>query len=166
MEFSRQEHWSGLPFPSPKETTERKKVKSPSHVWFFETPWIIAYQAPPSMEFSRQEYWSRLPWWVQLCGSLRSPWYCLSLGLEWKLTFSSPVATAEFTKCWHIECSTVTASPFKIWNSSTGIPSLPLALFIVILPKAHLTLHSRITGSRWVITPLWLSGFRPWLNWG
>ena len=28
---------------------------------------------------------------------------------------------------------------FRIWNSSTGIPSHPLALFIVMLPKAHLT---------------------------
>jgi len=27
-----------------------------------------------------------------------------------------------------------------------------------MLPKAHLTLHSRISGSGWVITPLWLSG--------
>ena len=25
------------------------------------TPWIAAYQAPPSMEFSRQEHWSGLP---------------------------------------------------------------------------------------------------------
>ena len=25
-------------------------------------------------------------------------WHCLSFGLEWKLTFSSPVATAEFSK--------------------------------------------------------------------
>ena len=53
---------------------------------------------------------------------------------------------------WHIECSTFTASSFRIWNSSTGIPSPPLALFIVILPKAHLTSHSRMSGSRWVIT--------------
>ena len=30
------------------------------------------------------------------CGSLNILWHCLSLGLEWKLTFSSPVATAEF----------------------------------------------------------------------
>ena len=29
--------------------------------------------------------------------------------------------------CWHIECSTFTASSFRIWNSSTGIPSPPLA---------------------------------------
>ena len=32
--------------------------------------------------------------------------------------------------CWHIECSTFTASPFRIWNSSTGIPEPPLALFV------------------------------------
>ena len=47
---------------------------------------------------------------------------------------------------------------FEIWYSSTGIPSPPLALFIVMLPKAHLTPHSRMSGSRWVITPSWLSG--------
>ena len=58
---------------------------------------------------------------------------------------------------WHIECSTFTASPFRIWKSSTGIPSPPLALFVVMLPKAHLTSRSRMSGSRWVITPLWLS---------
>ena len=45
--------------------------------------------------------------------------------------------------CWHIESNTFTASSFRIWNSSTGIPSPPLALFIVMLPKAHLTSHSR-----------------------
>ena len=33
-----------------------------------------------------------------------------------------------------------------------------LALFVVMLRKAHLTSHSRMSGSRWVITPLWLSG--------
>ena len=30
-----------------------------------------------------------------------------------------------FQICWHIECSTFTASSFRIWNSSAGIPSLP-----------------------------------------
>ena len=38
--------------------------------------------------------------------------------------------------CWHIECSTFTASYFRIWNNSTGIPSPPLALFVVMLSKA------------------------------
>ena len=63
-----------------------------------------------------------------------------------------------FPNCWHIECSTFTASYFRIWNNSSGIPSPPLALFIVLLPKAYLVSHSRISGSMWVITPLWLSG--------
>ena len=63
-----------------------------------------------------------------------------------------------FQICWHIECSTFTASSFRIWNSSTGILSPPLALFIVMLSKAHLTSHSRMYGSWWVITPSWLSG--------
>ena len=63
-----------------------------------------------------------------------------------------------FQICWHIECSTFTASSFRIWNSSTGIPSPPLALFVVMLSKAHLTSHYSMSGSRWVITPSRLSG--------
>ena len=46
-----------------------------------------------------------------------------------------------FQICWHIECSSFTASSFRIWNSSTGIPSPPLALFVVMLSKAPLTSH-------------------------
>ena len=65
-----------------------------------------------------------------------------------------------FQTCGHIECSTFTASSFRIWKSSTGIPSPPLALFLVMLPKAHLTSPFRMSGSRWVITPSWLS--RSW----
>ena len=63
-----------------------------------------------------------------------------------------------FHICWHIGCSTFVASSFRIWNSSAEISSPLLALLIVMLLKAHLTSCSRISGSRWVITPLWLSG--------
>ena len=49
-----------------------------------------------------------------------------------------------FQICWHNECSTLTASSFRIWNSSAGILSHPLALFIVMLPKVHLTSHFSI----------------------
>ena len=34
---------------------------------------------------------------VQLCSSLSIHWHCPSLGLEWKLTFSSPVAIAQYS---------------------------------------------------------------------
>ena len=63
-----------------------------------------------------------------------------------------------FQMCWHIECSTLTASSFRTWNSSAGIPSPPLALFVVMLPKAHMTSDSKIFGCRWVTTPLSFSG--------
>ena len=45
-----------------------------------------------------------------------------------------------FQICWHIELSTFTASSFRIRSSSTGIPSPPLDLLVLMLPKAHLTL--------------------------
>ena len=54
---------------------------------------------------------------------------------------------------WHLH-----SIIFRIWNSSAGILSPPLALFVVMLPKAHLTLHSRMSGSWVVIPPSWLSG--------
>ena len=58
---------------------------------------------------------------------------CLSLGLKWKLTFSSNVTAAEFSKFAGILRA---ASSFRTWPSSAGIPSPPLALFVVMLPKA------------------------------
>ena len=45
-----------------------------------------------------EHYFASMWDWMQLCSSLSILWHCLSLGLEWKLTFSSPVATAEFSK--------------------------------------------------------------------
>ena len=65
-----------------------------------------------------------------------------------------------FQICWHIESNTLRTPCFRIWNSSTGIPSRPLALFIVMLSKAHLASHSRMFGSEWVITLSWL--YRSW----
>ena len=79
-------------------------------------------------------------------------WFEHSLAL---LFFGIAMETDLFQSCgycwvfqiWcHIECSTFTASSFRIWNSSTGISSPPLALFIVMLFKAHLTSHSRMSG--------------------
>ena len=60
MGFSRQELWSGLPFPSPVHESEKWKWRR-SVVSDSATPWTAAYQAPASMGFSRQEYWSGLP---------------------------------------------------------------------------------------------------------
>ena len=54
--------------------------------------------------------------WVDLCGSLSILWHCLSLGLEWKLTFSSRVATAEF---YHF-------NPVNAWRLTSGNFQRPL----------------------------------------
>ena len=62
-----------------------------------------------------------------------------------------------FQICWHIDCSTLIASSFRILNSSAGISSLPLVLLEAPLPKAHFTSHSRMSGSEWETIPLWLS---------
>ena len=88
MEFSRQENWSGLPFPSPGDLPDPgMEPRSPalqadylpfelpgiymlqlllllshfSHVQLCVTPQTEAHQAPPSLGFSRQEHWSGLP---------------------------------------------------------------------------------------------------------
>ena len=55
------------------------------------------------------------------------------------------------------ECSTLTASSFRIQNSSARIQSPSLALLVEILSKGRLTSHSKRSDSRWMTTPLWLS---------
>ena len=59
--LSRQEHWSGLPFPSPMHESEKWKWSRSVLSDSLRTPWTAAYQAPPCMGFSRQEYWSGVP---------------------------------------------------------------------------------------------------------
>ena len=62
---------------SKKQESSKKvkvKLKSLNHVWLFETPRTVAYQASTSMGFSRQEYWSGLPF--------PSPGYLLNPGIK------------------------------------------------------------------------------------
>ena len=59
--FSKQEHWSGLPFPSPMHESEKWKWSHSVVSGLLATPWTAAYQAPPTMGYSRQEYWSGVP---------------------------------------------------------------------------------------------------------
>ena len=54
--FSRQEHWNGLPFPSPMHESDKWKW-SRSVVSDRCDPMDCSHQAPPSMGVSRQEYW-------------------------------------------------------------------------------------------------------------
>ena len=57
-----------------------------------------------------------------------------------------------FQICWQTECSTLIASSFRILNSSAGILSPLLALFIVMIPKVHLTSASGMSQWRLSVT--------------
>ena len=95
--------------------------------------------------------------WALLCYNCAVVWTFFGIAFlwEWNENWLFPVLwlLLSFPICWHIECSTFRASSFRTWNSSTGISSYPLALFVVMLCKAHLTLHSRVSDFRWLITP-------------
>ena len=54
---------------------------------------------------------------------------------DWKMSVFIPVSKKGNAKQYSNYCT-------------TGIPSPPLALFVVMLPKACLTSHSRMSGSR------------------
>ena len=83
------------------------KVKLFSHVQLFETPWTIAYQAPPSMGFSRQEYWSGVPF--------PSPGFFPNPGIE----PGSPALSAD-------------ALPSELPLNELGNPDLCVSFFTVI----------------------------------
>ena len=89
-------------------------------------------------------------------------WTFFSIALLWdwneNWSFQSCGHCWVFQICWHIECSTLAAASFRILNISAGIPSPLLAFFIIKFPKAYLTSHSRMSGSKWVTTSSWLSG--------
>ena len=102
------------------------RVKSLSRVWLLATPWTAAHQAPPSMGFSRQEYWlawemSTIVWYSE--HSLALPFF--GIGMKTDL-FQSCGHFWVFQICWHIECSTFTASSFRItstfYGEGTGTP--------------------------------------------
>ena len=65
--------------------------KSSLNIWKFTVHVLLN----PGLE-NFEHYFASM--WVQLWDSLNILWHCLSLALKWKLTFSSPVATAEFSK--------------------------------------------------------------------
>ena len=126
--------------------------KSCLNIWKFTIP-ILSKPSLEDFEHCLANMWNECNFvvvWtlfgIAFLWDWNEDWLFQSCGLCWV-----------FQIWWHIESSTFTASSFRIWNSSTGIPSSPpLALFVVMLPKGHLTSHSKMSGSRWVITPSWL----------
>ena len=66
---------------------------------------------------------------------------------DWNENWPFPVLwpLLSFPNLLVYESSIFTASSFRIWNSTTGIPSPPLALFVVMPSKAHSTSHFRMS---------------------
>ena len=98
--------------------------------------------------------------WTKLYSSLNILGHCPSLRPEWNWSFPILWPLLSFPNSLAYWVQHFNSITLRILNSSAGIPSPPLALFLIMFPKAHLTSHSRMSSSRWVwvITPSWLSG--------
>ena len=133
--------------------------KSSLYIWKF----LVHILLKPNLkdfEYNLASMWNEHNWMVV--------WTFFGIAFTWigmKIDlFQSCSHCRVFQICWHIECSTFTASSFRIWDSSAGIPSPPLALLVIMPPKTHLTSHSRMSCFRWVTTPSWLyRSLRPFL---
>ena len=102
--------------------------------------------------------------WVQLYGSLNILWH--SFLWDWNENWPFPVlwTLLNFPNLLAYWVHTLRAISFRILTSSAEIPSPTLSVFIVMLPKVHLTSHSTVSGSTWETTPSWLSrSLRPFL---
>ena len=87
--------------------------KSSLYTWKFSVPVLLK---PSLKDFEHNSWW--LVKWVQLYGNLNILCHWPSLGLEWKLTFSSPVATAEFPNLLAYWVQHFDSIIFGIWHSS------------------------------------------------
>ena len=126
--------------------------------------WVWSLGWDNSLKKEMDTHSSILSWrilWTEESGGLESI-RSQRVGHEWVTntftwTFFRIGMKINILICWHIQYNSLIASSFRIRNSSARIPSPPLALFIVMLPKVHLTSCSRMSGSRWMTTPTWLS---------
>ena len=105
--------------------------KSSLYIWKF---LVLVLLKPSLMDF---EHYIASMWNEQNCAIV---WIFFGIALLWDWN-----ETELFQCCghfwvsqisWHVEYSALKALSFRIWNSSAGILSPPLALFLVILPKA------------------------------
>ena len=113
--------------------------KSSFYIWKF----LVHLMLKPSLKDF--EHYLASMWNKHNCMAV---WQFFGIALPW-----TGMKTDHFQSCgyswvfqisWHLKYSTLTASSFIILNSSAGIPSPPLALFVVIILKACLTSLARI----------------------
>ena len=117
--------------------------KSNLNIWKFSVHILLK----PSLE--NFEHYFASVWDEYNCAVV---WTFFGIAFHWDWNENWPFLVLwpllSFPNLLHIKCSTFTASSFRIWNSSAEIPSPPLRLFIVMLPKAHLTLPFWNTGHK------------------
>ena len=112
--------------------------------------WKFSVQVLLKPVLENFEHYFANTWNVCNCAIVWTFFGILFSGIGMKLLFSLSCSYCWFFHiCWHIECHTLTTSSFRVWNNSAGIPSPPLALFIVMPPKAHLKLQSLVLGVWW-----------------
>ena len=116
--------------------------KSNLNIWKF----LVHVLLKPHLEYI-EHYFASV--WDEFNCAVVSAFFGIAFFWDWNENWSLPILDHcwVFQICWCIEWSTLTASSFRIWNSLAGIPLPLLALFAVMLPKAHLTPHSRMSGS-------------------
>ena len=99
--------------------------KSSLNIWKFSVHVLLK----PSLE-NFQHYFATM-WNECSCAVV---WAFFGNGMKTDL-FQSCGYCCVYQICWHIECSTLTASSLKFWSSSTGILSPPPALSVVMFPS-------------------------------
>ena len=128
--------------------------KSSLNIWKF----MVHILLKPGLE-NFEHYFTRV-WNEYNCAVV---WIFFGIALLWKWNENWPfpdlwplLSFPNLLACWvqHFNCTELglEISQLEFYHET-------LALFIVMLPKVHLTSHSRMSGSRWVITPSWLSGW-------
>ena len=113
--------------------------KSSLNIWKF-TPHVLLKPGLENFEHYFVSVWDE-------CNCV-VVWTFLGIAFLWDWNENWPFPSCGhcwvFQICWHIECSTFTESSFRMWRSSTGIPSPPLALLVEMRPKTHLSSHQDV----------------------
>ena len=115
--------------------------KSSLYIWKFSVHVLLK----PSLE-NFEHYFANM--WNECNCVIVWTFFGISLIWSWNENWSFSVVRV-FQTCWHI-AGTLRVSSCRNWTSSAGIPSPPLSLFLVILPRAN-WLHTlgNLTLSEW-----------------
>ena len=121
--------------------------KSSLYIWKFLVH-VLLKTSLKDLDYCLDSMWKEHNW-IVVCIFFALPFFGIRIKTDF---FQSCGHCWVFQICWHIECRTFTASSFRIWNSSAGIPSPPLALVIVMLLKVLLTSHPRMSAiGEWLL---------------